>query len=173
MRKFYFIICMGLAVCTLAQNAEDQLFDLPPVDTQLSENLYSELFVVFIRTTLQRPNGEAPWQRHDVHYTLNNTQLSLNFINSDAMAIQISVTPQKRTKDSLLILVSWQLWFKTQANIVQYMNAANFYTIKPGERIIFYPFGAKKGHQPIIIEILVDTYEHAREQGGIKVRKLF
>jgi len=155
------------------QNADEQVFDLPPVDAQISENLYSELFVVFIRTTLQRPNGEDPWQRHDIHYTLNNTQLSLNFINNDAMAIQISVTPQKRTKDSLLILVSWQLWFSTQNNSVKYMNSANFFTIKPGERIIFYPFGSQKGHQPIVIEILVDTYEHAHEQGGIKVRKLF
>ena len=162
---------VGLALSIYAQSQDEQIFELPPVDNAIASNSYDELFVVFIRTTLQNQHDSEPWQRYDIHYTLNNIPLALNFINNDAMAIQISVTPQKRTQDSLIILVSWQLWFKTQGNNVQYMNSANFYIIKPGEKIIFYPYGTKKGLQPIVIEILVDTYLHAQKQGGIKVRK--
>lgn len=171
-RSVCFMLCMSLVLSVFAQSTDERIFELPPVVNTINSKLYDELFVVFIRTTLQNQQASEPWQRYDIHYTLNNNQLALNFINNDAMAIQISVTPQKRTQDSLVILVSWQLWFKTQGNKVHYMNAANFYVIKPGEKIIFYPYGAKKEHQPIIIEILVDTYMHAQEQGGIKVRSL-
>jgi hypothetical protein len=68
-------------------------------------------------------------------------------------------------------MVSWQLWVKGKSGNVNYMTSANFYEIKPGERIIFYPFGNKHG-QPLVLEILVDDYTKAKERGGLHIKNL-
>lgn len=121
--------------------------------------LISEALTVSIYASVSKPAETPSWEARDIKYTIPGTSVSVKMIGTET-AIVITVTPYKDKKGGLLLVVQGQVWYKDGDAGVGYRTTVDTLTIGFGERVLFYPFGAKsEGGSPLRVELVMDRYD--------------
>ncbi len=125
--------------------------------------LISEALTVSILASVSRPSETPSWEARDVKYTIPGTSVSVKMIGKET-AIVITITPYKDKKGGLMLVVQGQVWYKDGEAGVGYRTTVDTLTVGFGERVLFYPFGAKiEGSSPLRVELIMDKYVPASE----------
>ncbi len=120
--------------------------------------LIGEALTVSIYASVSK-TAEAPtWEARDIKYTIPGTSVSVKMIGKET-AIVITITPYKDKKGGLMLVVQGQVWYKDGEAGVGYRTTVDTLTVGFGERVLFYPFGAKiEGGSPLRVELIMDKY---------------
>lgn len=125
--------------------------------------LIGEALTVSIFASVSRPSEAPTWEARDTKYTIPGTSVSVKMIGRET-AIVITITPYKDKKGGLLLVVQGQVWYKDGEAGVGYRTTVDTLTVGFGERVLFYPFGAKpEGGAPLRVELIMDKYVSASE----------
>lgn len=120
--------------------------------------LIGEALTVSILASVSRPSEAPTWEARDIKYTIPGTSVSVKMIGKET-AIVITITPYKDKKGGLLLVVQGQVWYKDGEAGVGYRTTVDTLTVSFGERVLFYPFGAKiEGGSPLRVELIMDKY---------------
>jgi len=120
--------------------------------------LIGEALTVSILASVSRPSETPTWVARDIKYTIPGTSVSVKMIGKET-AIVITITPYKDKKSGLMLVVQGQVWYKDGEAGVGYRTTVDTLTVSYGERVLFYPFGAKsEGGSPLRVELVMDKY---------------
>ena len=126
--------------------------------------LISEALTVSILATVGKPSETPTWEAKDVKYTIPGTPVSVKMIGRDTVIV-ITITPYKNKGGGLLLVAQGQVWYKDSEKSIQYRTTVDTLSVRFGERVLFYPFGAKpETGAPLRVELVMDAY--APEEGG-------
>jgi len=125
--------------------------------------LIGEALTVSIHASVNKPSEAPTWEARDIKYTIPGTSVSVKMIGKET-AIVITITPYKDKKGGLLLVVQGQVWYKDGEAGVGYRTTVDTLTVGFGERVLFYPFGAKsEGGSPLRVELIMDKYNPSSE----------
>lgn len=120
--------------------------------------LISEALTVSIFASVSKPSSAPTWEARDIKYTIPGASVSVKMIGKET-AIVITITPYKDKKGGLLLVVQGQVWYKDGESGVGYRTTVDTLTVGFGERVLFYPFGAKsEGGSPLRVELVMDKF---------------
>ncbi len=120
--------------------------------------LLGEALTVSIAASVGKPSQEPSWQARDVKYTIPGSSVSVKMIGSD-VAIVITVTPYMDKAGGLLLVAQGQVWYKDGDAGLRYRTTVDTLSVKFGERVLFYPFGAQGDDgSPLRVELVMDRY---------------
>lgn len=157
-----------LAAATLAAAGAWAQAGAPPIPTLPAESgslasipkaLVSETLTVNIVASVGRKPASPDWTAKDIKYTIPGSSVSVKMLGAD-VAILITVTPYKMKDGRLLLLAQGQVWYKEGSEGLSYRTTVETLTVKFGEKVFFYPFGAKpEGGSPLRVELVLDKYQ--------------
>lgn len=157
-----------LAAATLAAAGAWAQTAAPPIPTlpaeagslaSIPKALVGETLSVNIVASVGKKPASPDWTAKDTKYTIPGSSVSVKMLGSD-VAILITVTPYKMKDGRLLLLAQGQVWYKEGSEGLSYRTTVETLSVKFGERVLFYPFGAKpEGGSPLRIELILDKYQ--------------
>jgi len=143
-----------------------QFPEIPPESGSLASipsALIGEALTVSILASVSRPAEAPSWEARDIKYTIPGTSVSVKMIGKET-AIVITITPYKDKKGGLMLVVQGQVWYKDGDAGVGYRTTVDTLNVGFGERVLFYPFGAKpEGGSPLRVELIMDRYAPSPE----------
>lgn len=162
MRISLFAAAALAAAGAWAQTAAPPIPTLPAEAGSLAsipKALMSETLSVAIVASVGKKPSAPDWTVKDTKYTIPGSSVSVKMLGTD-VAILITVTPYKMKDGRLLLLTQGQVWYKEGAEGLNYRTTIETLSVKFGERVLFYPFGAKpEGGAPLRIELVLDKYQ--------------
>lgn len=130
--------------------------------------LLGEALTVSILASVGKPSETPSWEARDVKYTIPGAPVSVRMIGRDTVIV-ITITPY-RNKGGLLLVAQGQVWIKDGDSKVQYRTTVDTLSVKLGERVLFYPFGAKpESGAPLRVELVMDAWADPEGQSPAAV----
>ncbi len=120
--------------------------------------MLGEALTVSIVASIGQPSEAPAWQASDVKYTIPGSAVSVKMIGRDAVIV-ITVTPYRSKDGGLLLVAQGQVWYKEGDAGLRYRTTVDTLSVRFGERVLFYPFGAHpETGAPLRVELVMDEY---------------
>lgn len=127
--------------------------------SSIPEALLGEALIVSIVASIGMPSEAPAWQASDVKYTIPGGAVSVKMIGRDTVIV-ITVTPYRSKDGGLLLVAQGQVWYKEGDAGLRYRTTVDTLSVRFGERVLFYPFGAHpEMGAPLRVELVMDEYE--------------
>lgn len=134
--------------------------------SSIPEALLGEALAVSIVASIGVSSEAPAWQASDVKYTIPGSAVSVKMIGRDTVIV-ITVTPYRSKDGGLLLVAQGQVWYKEGDAGLRYRTTVDTLSVRFGERVLFYPFGAHpEAGAPLRVELVMDEYDPESGDGA-------